>query len=586
MKRSIIGFLLGLGVSAATLAAVLSTLQLGAFAQSQDPNRPPPQAGGDFPPDGPPDFGGPPPFGPGGPGGRGRGPGGPGGPGGMMQKTDLVSKFDKDGDKRLNSAERKAALEFLNSQGNQGWGRRGPRFGREGEQESAQPGQKLTPQEVKNFPDAGLYDPNTLRTLFLQFDDADWEKQIAAFKNTDVDVPARLTVDGKVYRDIGVHFRGMSSFMMVSEGRKRSLKLSLDFAHKEQQIGGYRTLDLLNSHEDPSFLRSVLSLQIARDYMPAPRANFVRVVINGESWGVYVNVEPFNKEFVQEHFGTKQGARWKAPGSPMARASLAYLGEDPAPYKKLYELKSKDEPKAWSDLIKLCRVLNQTSADKLEEALAPLLNVDGALRFLAWENVLINNDGYWVRTSDYNFYQDPKGKFHILPHDSNETFSTPGGPGFGPGMGGGRRGPGEFAGGPGGGGPRGPGGPRGGGSRVEGVKLDPLVAASDTEKPLISKLLAVPAFRARYLGYCKDMAQKWLDWNKLGPVAEQYFYLIAADVRADTRKLETTEAFEKALTDGASGGGGFRGGTIGLKKFADQRRAYLLDYTEAKAEKR
>ena len=513
----------------------------------------------------------------------------------MMQKTELVSKFDKDGDKRLNAAERNAALQFLNSQGNQGWGRRGPRFpGREGEQESAQPGQKLTPAEVKSFPEAGLYDPTTLRTLFLQFDEPNWEKQMAAFKNTDVDVPASLTVDGKTYSDVGVHFRGMSSFMMVSEGRKRSLKLALDFTRKDQQLGGCRTLDLLNSHEDPSFLRSVLSLQIARDYMPAPKANFVRVVINGESWGVYVNVEPFNKEFVQEWFGTKKGARWKAPGSPMARASLSYLGEDPAPYKRLYELKSKDEPQAWSGLIRLCRVLNQTPPDKLEEALAPLLDVDGALRFLAWENVLINNDGYWVRTSDYNFYQDPKGKFHIFPHDSNETFSTPGGPGFGPGMGGpgGRRGPGEFAG-PGGGGPRGRGGPfggpgggpGGGGARVDGVKLDPLIAASDSEKPLISKLLAVPTLRARYLGYCKDMAQKWLDWNKLGPIAERHFDQIADDVRADTRKLESTEAFEKSLTDGGTGGG-FRGGTIGLKRFADQRRAYLLEYAEPKEARR
>jgi len=33
--------------------------------------------------------------------------------------------------------------------------------------------------------------------------------------------------------------------------------------------------------------RSVLFLEVARDYIPAVKANFVRVVINGESWGVY-----------------------------------------------------------------------------------------------------------------------------------------------------------------------------------------------------------------------------------------------------------------------------------------------------------
>src|SRR5439155_758338 len=85
--------------------------------------------------------------------------------------------------------------------------------------------------------------------------------------------------------------------------------------------------------------------------------------------------------------------------------------------------------------------------------------------------------------------------------------------------------------------------------RVEGVKLDPLVAANDANKPLISKLLAVPSLRARYLAYVRDIAEKWLDWNKLGPIAQQYHALIAEHVKADTRKLDPTEDFEKGLTE-------------------------------------
>src|SRR4029453_9632857 len=46
----------------------------------------------------------------------------------------------------------------------------------------------------------------------------------------------------------------------------------------------------------------------------------------------------------------------------------------------------------------------------------------------------------WIRTSDYSIYQDDKGRFHIIPSDANETFSLPGGPGFG----GSRGGPGGF----------------------------------------------------------------------------------------------------------------------------------------------
>jgi len=364
--------------------------------------------------------------------------------------------------------------------------------------------------------------------------------------------------------------------------------LSLDYVHKKQQVAGYNTLHLLNSHEDPSFLRSVLSYQIDREYLPAPKANWVRVVINGENWGVYVNAQHFNKEFVQEWFGTTKGARWKVPGSPGGRGSLAYLGDDPVAYRHIYEIKGKDDPKAWTDLIRLCKVLNETPPDQLEAALAPLLDIDGALRFIALDNALLNNDGYWKRTSDYNLYQDVNGRVHVLPQDSNETFSSPGG---GPGFGGGRfggpggprgNGPGGFP--PGRGRRGGPGGGPFGGPRVEGVKLDPLLAANDANKPLISKLLAVPAMRSRYLAYVRDIADKWLDWNRLGPIAEGYHTLIAEYVSADTRKLDSTESFAESLAGNtAESGGGFGPPTISIKSFAEQRRTYLLSYPEIKS---
>jgi hypothetical protein len=45
----------------------------------------------------------------------------------------------------------------------------------------------------------------------------DWEKELMAFYNTDVEVPATLVVDGRTYRNVGLHFRGVSSFMGVPE---------------------------------------------------------------------------------------------------------------------------------------------------------------------------------------------------------------------------------------------------------------------------------------------------------------------------------------------------------------------------------
>src|SRR6185295_15057064 len=114
-------------------------------------------------------------------------------------------------------------------------------------------------------------------------------------------------------------------------------------------------------------------------------------------------------------------------------------------------------------------------------------------------------------------------------------------PGMPPGGGGGGRGPMMMGGGP---------------------DLDPLVGLDDATKPLRSKLLAVPALRAKYLGYVKAIATKWLDWNTLGPLATKYQALIADEVKLDTRKLNSFEEFQVGVEE--------------IRMFAGNRRAFLL----------
>ena len=501
-------------------------------------------------------------------------PGGPGGgPGFGGQEFVLVARFDKDGDKRLNTEERKAAREYLATQGRRGGG--GRMFGPGGGTQTFEKGPTVDRASVRSVPaSVPFYDLNTVRTLFFDFAETDWESELMAFKETDVEVPATLTVDGKAYREVGVSFRGASSFSMVPEGGKHSINVSVDFANNDQTLYGYNSLNLLNSHEDPTHLRAVLYLQAARDFLPAAKANFVRVVINGEHWGIYSNVQQVNKTFLEEWYKTDKGTRWKVPGRPGGRGGLEYWGDDPSAYKQTFEIKTKDDPKAWAALVTLTRVLNETPADKLEAALTPILDIDETLRFLALDIALVNNDGYWTRASDYNIYLDASGKFHILPHDTNETFAS--GRGGGPGgnfRGGGPGGPAgpPPPGQPGGFGPGGPGfGPPPGGGRGGGrgmmmggnATTDPLIGLDDTTKPLRSKLLAVPALREKYLGYVRQVATKWLDWNTLGPLVTKYQAAIREDVRTDTHKLDSFEEFTA--------------GVERLKTFADTRRALLL----------
>jgi len=248
-----------------------------------------------------------------------------------------------------------------------------------------------------------------------------------------------------------------------------------------------------------------------------------------------------------------------------------------------------------------------------------MLDIDGVLWFLALDVALINNDGYWVRASDYSIYRNAKGVFHIIPNDMNEAFhgamgmGGPGGPGGGPG---------GFirpaSGGPGAGprdqnppraegaprdqaaprgdgqrrdegqprgdgqprGPRGPGmGPGGGGA---GVELDPLVALDDPRKPLRSKLLAVPSLKTRYLEHVRTIAEESLDWKKLQPVVEQYASLIEDELEVDTRKLSSLDAFKQSVSEKPGPATEGRRRQTNLRTFVESRRNYLLNHPEIK----
>jgi hypothetical protein len=81
------------------------------------------------------------------------------------------------------------------------------------------------------------------------------------------------------------------------------------------------------------------------------------------------------------------------------------------------------------------------------------------------------------------------------------------------------------------------------------------------------------------------------DWSSdvcssdlLGSVVTQYQTLISDEVKADTRKLASFEAFQQGISGDilVSETRGPRR-EISLKNFANQRREYLLNYRETKA---
>ena len=477
------------------------------------------------PPDG--GFGGPPggmpPFG--------------GGRGGPRPPEKLVHQFDENKDGKLTGAERDAALQMRGGSGKSSL--ISEENLRDGVQSDVQASLASTPEGSPS-----LYDAHTLRTIHLRFHHDNWYEQMNAFYRTDIEVPAELIVDGKVYSDIGAHFRGTSSFFTV-RSEKKSFNIAVDYGKDGQRLYGYKTLNLLNGHVDASFLREVLYNQISRDFIPAMKTNLVKLVINGENWGVYINLQQYNKDFLAEWFGTRGGVRWKV--GPGRGGALNYTGDDPTTYQETYQLKTNNVEDPWTDLIALCKMLDETTPDaKLSKNLPSLLNIDQVLWQLAVSNVFMDDDGYIHKGGDYAIYQDVKRRFHLIPHDNNESLR------FGR----------EGRGGPGG---RGHGGWSWG--DLENGMVSPVAHQDNAARPLIKRLLSNPEWRARYLAHVRTVADEWLDWEVLEPIIKEYQALVDTEVQQDDKKLYGYEEFTTGVpTD--------------LERFVNERREHLRNHPE------
>lgn len=424
--------------------------------------------------------------------------------------------------------------------------------------------------------EADFYDETVLPVLQLTFSQPDWWSQLEANAQTDRNIPATLTVDGRIYEGVGVRFRGMTSYMTTRDSQKKSFNIEIDDTVEDQRLMGYKTLNLINCNADPTFMREVLYSNVCRRQVPSAKANFVRLEINGENWGIYANVQQINAELIRDWFASNDGTRWRAEGGfgggaspgdgappggggavrpvPTPRpvgltggdvvvaefpggggftpggggfgngsAALTWQGADPAAYEAVYELKNTKQDDPWASLIHTCDVLNNTTLDELPDVLDTVLNMDRALWLCAFEIVFQDEDGYiFKRGSDYYLYYEPEtGRIHLIQHDGNECMGMD-----------------------------------------RNQEWSVFYRADDPLVPLMYRLMAVGQYRQRYLAHVRTILTSFLTEETLFPKIDAYRALIEAEVRLDSKKLYTYQAFESGMEE--------------LKDFVRNRRVSLL----------
>lgn len=238
---------------------------------------------------------------------------------------------------------------------------------------------------------------------------------------------AELTADGKTFKNLGVRFKGNASYMASSRGLKRNFKLAFDHYSADQRFSGMKKLNLNAGAMDPSKLREVLAYSLFRKAgVPAPRTALAAITLDvpgkhtKEFLGLYTLVEQVDRTFLKARFKNGKGLLLK----PERLHRLEYLGDDWAAYKDLYRPRHEPSKKEARRLIEFIRLVSKADDERFRKEIGSYLDVDGFLRFMAVNALIVNLDSFFTLGHNYYIYLDPEtNRFTFIPWDMDLSFA-------------------------------------------------------------------------------------------------------------------------------------------------------------------
>jgi len=386
-----------------------------------------------------------------------------------------------------------------------------------------------------------FYDLNTIQLLEISFTQPNWDYMMDTAKAgaKGYILAEWVKINGVQIDSVGVKYKGNSSYNVNKI--KNPFHIELDHFLPDNEYDGYTDIKLGNAFKDPSFVREVLTYQIARKYMAAPLSNFAKVYINGDYIGLYSNTESITKKFVDKHFFSKNNTFFKC--NPVyftnGKSNLAYLGTDSSLYFNSYEMKS---VYGWNDMVNLCDILKNNPNN-----INSVLDIDRALWMLAIDNLFVNLDSYIGGIcQNYYLYKSSNGSFNTILWDLNESFGCFSNSG------------------------------EGNLNMQQLQQMTPWLHLTNTNWPLIQRLLNVPLYKRMYIEHMRTIFDDFFVNDQYIGMLNNLRTLIDADVQADPNKMYTYNQFQNALTSNVTTGMFIPG----IKLLMDGRKTYLIGTTD------
>ena len=366
-----------------------------------------------------------------------------------------------------------------------------------------------------------FYDINTIQSIELQFEEEKWNYILDSLRyNGDDFLLGKAIINGQTFDKVGIRYAATRAIQIGS--KRNTLEIFLNPENGNRQYDGINAIKLSIALRDPSLVREVLSYEIYRKYISAPRANFARLVVNEEYVGLFINIEMVDDQFLKDQFQEEMAG-------PIYKSTPNWFEKEPNGCKhNLYaSLKYEKEVLCYDHnfdvlngnqfepLQNLTQILNEDP-----ENIDAVLDVDETLWMLALNNVLVNLYSYSGRYhQNYTLYQDSKGIFHPIPGEMNLSFGSFKNVGEGS----------DF-------------------SLNELQRLDPLLHQSNENFPLISQLLKDDYNRKLYISHIRTILADFFDNDEYATRAKAFQSLVKEAFLEDPYKSYEEDDFNNSLT--------------------------------------
>lgn len=230
-----------------------------------------------------------------------------------------------------------------------------------------------------------------------------------------------LTVDGEAkgvpLADVGIRLKGGAGSSRPIKTGKSGLKIRFDKFVKGQLFFGVKRLTLNNMIQDPSMVHEALTYEMFHEMgLPASRVGYAFVTLNGEEYGLFLNLETLDEVSLPRWFGetTRHLFEADAPKTDLLPGHAEKFEVD------------EGEEDDLADLEALIAAVNEEDGEWFENV-AAAADLERMTAQWAIERYVAHWDGYAglpgeFRPNNYYLHSDTDGVFQMMPWGTDQTW--------------------------------------------------------------------------------------------------------------------------------------------------------------------